>query len=86
MSEETGETGAPAPVPVPVPRRRGHHRRVVRPGTELFEEDGSDLGLGARQPDAADPDGARDDDDDDRILSELPPHWGVYAEREQSGA
>ncbi len=37
--------------------------------------DGGDIG--ARHEDAS----GRDDDDDARILSELPPHWAVFTER-----
>ena len=44
------------------------HKRVVRQGTELFDA------LTERQ---------RNADDDKRILGELPPHWGVFSERER---
>lgn len=55
------------------PRR---HRRVVMKGTERFDADGVKLEAGdmrTREQRAA--------DDDRRILGELPPHWGVFAER-----
>ena len=52
------------------------HRRVVFHGTERFDADGVKLEPGdmvtARQ---------READDDQRILSELPPHWAVFNER-----
>lgn len=50
--------------------------RVVREGSELFDADGVKLEpsdeLTLRQ---------RNQDDDNRILSELPPHWAVFSER-----
>lgn len=59
-----------------VPRRR--HRRVVRKGTEYFDADGV-----KEEPSDMRPKGAKDADDDNRILGELPPHWGVFsAEKE----
>lgn len=61
--------------------RRGHHRRVVRRGTEWFEADGAVIDPQDRQTKVA-----REKDDDARILTELPPHWGVYSERRQDGA
>lgn len=62
-------------------RRRGHHHRVVRQGTEWFEADGTVVDPEDRETSAA-----RSRDDDERILTELPPHWGVYSERRQDGA
>lgn len=57
------------------------HRRVIRQGNERFEGDGLDdqeLGKHSIEP----PEGKLTDDDN-RILSELPPHWGLFsAERE----
>lgn len=58
----------------------------MRQGGERFKDDpmpvdeddvidGGDIG--ARHEDAS----GRDDDDDARILSELPPHWAVFTER-----
>ncbi|MCH4175593.1 MAG: hypothetical protein LKF41_07020 [Bifidobacterium sp.] len=61
----------------PAPQRRIHHR-VVRKGTERFDADGV-------KEEAADmtTKSAQDADDDQRILGELPPHWGVFsAEKE----
>jgi hypothetical protein len=62
-------------------RRRGRHHRVVRQGTEWFEADGTVIDPQDQQTEAA-----RERDDDARILTELPPHWGVYSERRQDGA
>lgn len=56
------------------PRR---HKRVVRQGTELFDADGVKL-----EPSDMQTEQQRSADDDRRILSELPPHWGVFAERQ----
>ncbi|MEK0216521.1 hypothetical protein WM015_06145 [Bifidobacterium mongoliense] len=60
------------------PRRRHPrgHRRVDRGGSEHFEADGADAQECDQRPQAN-----RDRDDDQRILSELPPHWGVFSER-----
>lgn len=59
-------------------RHRRGHRRVDRQGTERFEVD--DL-------DGQDQDGResvqQSHDDDQRILSELPPHWGLFSERDR---
>ncbi len=51
------------------------HKRVVRKGTELFDADGVKLEPSDRQTDRQ-----RADDDDQRILNELPPHWAVFNE------
>lgn len=52
------------------------HRRVVFHGTELFDADGVKLEPGDMTTDAQ-----RDADDDQRILTELPPHWGVFNDK-----
>lgn len=52
------------------PRR---HKRVVRQGTERFDADGVKLEPGDMQTERQ-----RADDDDKRILGELPPHWAVF--------
>lgn len=52
------------------------HRRVVRKGTENFDPDGVKL-----DPEDAQTEQARLRDDDQRILSELPPH-GRFRRRE----
>ncbi|WP_171843659.1 hypothetical protein [Bifidobacterium dentium] len=52
------------------------HKRVVRQGTELFDADGVKL-----EPSDVLTDRQRAADDDKRILTELPPHWGVFSER-----
>lgn len=63
------------------------HRRSTRRGSEFFEDDSSLTGPDAGVDDE-DADARRDDrfvgdeNDDDRILSELPPHWAVFTERE----
>ncbi|MCI1983353.1 MAG: hypothetical protein LKJ47_01065 [Bifidobacteriaceae bacterium] len=55
------------------------HRRVVRRGTEKFDADGVKL-----DPEDAQTEDARLRDDDRRILTELPPHWGKFdAEKEK---
>ena len=61
---QTGESAAP---------RRRRHRRVVRPGKERFDVDGT-------EEDPQDRVCAQDrlDGDDRRILGELPPHWGLF--------
>lgn len=57
-------------------RPRRHHR-VVRRGTERFEVDGTFMDPQDRQTDVD-----RQGEDDQRILGELPPHWGLFpAER-----
>ncbi|MCI1901507.1 MAG: hypothetical protein LKI93_02080 [Bifidobacteriaceae bacterium] len=54
------------------------HRRVVRVGTEKFDADGVKL-----DPEDAQTEQARLRDDDQRILTELPPHWAKFdAEKE----
>ena len=57
----------------PAASRRRRHRRVVRPGTERFDVDGS-------EEDPQDQVCTQDrlDGDDRRILGELPPHWGLF--------
>ena len=49
------------------------HRRAVRRGSELFDVDGV-----KDDPIDRTDSQRRDSDDDRRILSELPPHWGVF--------
>jgi hypothetical protein len=53
------------------------HKRVIRVGTEKFDADGVKL-----DPEDAQTRDEKSHDDDDRILSELPPHWGIFQERE----
>ncbi|MCI1935396.1 MAG: hypothetical protein LKJ44_07745 [Bifidobacteriaceae bacterium] len=54
------------------------HRRVVRKGTEKFDAEGVKL-----DPEDEVPEQDKLQDDDKRILTELPPHWGVFdAEKE----
>jgi len=52
------------------------HNRVVRKGSELFDADGVKL-----EPSDELTKEQRALDDDNRILSELPPHWAVFSER-----
>lgn len=52
------------------------HVRIVRPGQELFDADGVKL-----EPADLMTQAQRDSQDDQRILSELPPHWAVFKER-----
>lgn len=75
----SGETGR-------VPVRRGH-KRVIRKGTELFDADGMDglTGASVSGMRVADGDtrcsggaGWREADEEERILNELPPHWGIF--------
>lgn len=74
------------------------HRRVVRTGVERSDVDDADVtGTGLTDVDSqyaslADFDradssdlrapGAKNAEDDRRILTELPPHWAVFNERE----
>ncbi|WEV70132.1 hypothetical protein OZX73_07215 [Bifidobacterium sp. ESL0775] len=62
------------------PHRRSPrvHKRVVRKGNERFDVDGV-------EPDPSDrrPQGSKQRDDDNRILRELPPHWGIFSERDK---
>lgn len=60
------------------PNRRSPRRsvRVVREGSELFDADGVKL-----EPSDELTLQQRNQDDDNRILSELPPHWAVFSER-----
>lgn len=53
------------------------HRRVVREGTERFDADGVKLEPGDMLTERQ-----RSDDDDRRILGELPPHWAVFNEKQ----
>ncbi|KFJ05232.1 hypothetical protein [Bifidobacterium subtile] len=61
----------------PSRRKPRAHARVVRPGSERFDADGVKLEPGDMRAE-----GQREADDDKRILTELPPHWGVFAERD----
>ncbi|MCX8646879.1 hypothetical protein J3U01_00335 [Bifidobacterium sp. B4107] len=65
--KQNGEPSEPA-----TSRPRRHHR-VVRPGRERFDVDGT-------EEDPQDRVCAQDrlDGDDRRILGELPPHWGLF--------
>ncbi|BAR06315.1 protein [Scardovia inopinata] len=60
-------------VPKPPAGKRRAHKRVVRRGTEWFDADGIKLDpsdqLAARRSEA---------DEEERILNELPPHWGIF--------
>lgn len=60
------------------PNRRSPRRsvRVVREGSELFDADDVKL-----EPSDELTLQQRNQDDDNRILSELPPHWAVFSER-----
>ncbi|SCC79854.1 hypothetical protein GA0061077_0858 [Bifidobacterium commune] len=53
------------------------HKRVVRAGAERFDIDGVEV-------DASDSDvrSSKQSEDDSRILRELPPHWGIFSERD----
>lgn len=61
----------------PSRRVKRDHKRVERQGTERFDADGVKLEPG----DMATPQ-QRAADDDRRILTELPPHWAVFNERQ----
>lgn len=53
------------------------YKRVVRTGTERFDIDGVDaeaLDSNVRSD--------KQHEDDSRILRELPPHWGIFSERD----
>ena len=60
------------------PNRRSPRRsvRVVREGSELFDADGVKL-----EPSDELTLQQRNQDGDNRVLSELPPHWAVFSER-----
>jgi hypothetical protein len=61
----------------PSRRKPRAHTRVVRAGSEHFDADGVKLEPGDMRTERQ-----READDDKRILTELPPHWGVFAERD----
>jgi hypothetical protein len=70
---------------------RGGHRRVVKVGTERFAmndddevKEGFSVTAVADSGDFADRrvPGGKNAEDDERILTELPPHWAVFNERE----
>ena len=75
--QESAESGQSA-VRVVSGRTARKHKRVVRQGTELFDADGVKL-----EPSDVLTERQRNADDDKRILGELPPHWGVFSERER---
>lgn len=61
---------------------RKAHKRVVRRGTERAGDDGS-LAAHEATDYSQDPEALREhysksNDDDQRILGELPPHWAVF--------
>lgn len=61
----------------PLKRSTRPHKRVVREGSEWFDADGvkhepSDVRTAVQ----------KSADDDERILSELPPHWSVFNARQ----
>lgn len=79
---EAAGSGGTGRVPV---RRR--HKRVVRKGAELFDADSMDglsgasvSGMRAADGDTVYSSGAgwREADEEERILNELPPHWGIF--------
>lgn len=51
------------------------HNRVVRRGSELFEMDGVKLDPSDFQNSIQ-----KSEDDDQRILTQLPPHWAIFNE------
>ena len=61
----------------PFRRKPRAHTRVVRAGSEHFDADGVKLEPGDMRTESQ-----READDDRRILTELPPHWGVFTERD----
>jgi hypothetical protein len=69
---------------------RGGHRRVVKVGTERFAMNDDDEVKESFSVTAADfgdvadrrVPGGKNAEDDERILTELPPHWAVFNERE----
>ena len=70
-----GMTGAATP------KARRKHKRVVRLGTERFNaEDMLSDFVNVDHSDPGDPVNSVDKlaDDDQRILNELPPHWGKF--------
>lgn len=77
LSSDAQEDGGRPRPPAPLPRVPRGHRRVVREGTERFDADGVKL-----DPEDAVSPRARLADDDKRILNELPPHWGIFSERQ----
>lgn len=69
MVQDDYQTGG-EDLPLPSPRK---YHRVVRRGGERFEADNVDLDPQDRQTEAEE-----EEDDDRRILGELPPHWGLF--------
>ncbi|MFD0704315.1 BAG family molecular chaperone regulator 5 [Alloscardovia venturai] len=59
----------------PLKRSNRPHKRVIRQGTEWFDADGVKL-----DPSEAVDRLNRDAEDDQRILSQLPPHFAVFDE------
>ena len=79
---EAAGSGGTGRAPV---RRR--HKRVVRKGAELFDADSMDglsgasvSGMRAADGDTVYSSGAgwREADEEERILNELPHHWGIF--------
>lgn len=79
---EAAGSGGTGRAPV---RRR--HKRVVRKGAELFDADSMDglsgasvSGMRAADGDTVYSSGAgwREADEEERILNEIPPHWGIF--------
>ena len=79
---EAAGSGGTGRAPV---RRR--HKRVVRKGAELFDADSMDglsgasvSGMRAADGDTVYSSGAgwREADEEERLLNELPPHWGIF--------
>lgn len=61
----------------PLKKSTRPHRRVVRHGSEWFDADGVKL-----EPSDIQTDAQKNSDDDQRILSELPPHFALFNRRE----
>lgn len=64
---------------------RKAHKRVVRLGTEHRGDDGSlePKTVYVQDPETQEELLSKASDDDQRILTELPPHWAVFNAREQ---
>jgi hypothetical protein len=56
------------------------YKRVVRAGSERFDVDGVGLEVDGSDSDVP---GSKQSEDDSRILRELPPHWGIFSERDR---
>ncbi|OZG58766.1 hypothetical protein BTIS_0487 [Bifidobacterium tissieri] len=57
---------------------RRKHRRVVFKGTERFDADGLFDAESSADPDELRERANKSSDDDQRILTELPPHWAKF--------